>query len=337
MKRKFRRLKQVLGVATLGLIGLGVYVFRELAPMPTNSAKPYVRVTRSIDLREYLQSLERRGIVRNANVSWVCLRILRLGPTVPSGTYRISPGITLEQLRFAFRNPVQQMVRLPETNWARRNANLLEKAGVCTAHEYMEAVRNPKKFQSLVPFLLPEDSLEGYLLPDTYDFPPMLGADAVVSRQLRAFVRKAYEPTIAKSGAKDISKLLTVASLVELEVARDDERPKVAGVIENRLKKKMRLQIDATINYALQKWRPLAVSEYSSVVSPYNTYRIDGLPPGPICSPSLKSIQGALSPAKHDYLYYVAMPEGYHLFAATYPEHLKNVARRRAAMGTARP
>jgi UPF0755 protein len=106
----------------------------------------------------------------------------------------------------------------------------------------------------------------------------------------------------------------------------------VAGVIENRLRRGMPLQIDATVNYGMQEWRPLKVSEYRSVRSPYNTYLIPGLPPGPICSPTAKSIAAALQPARHDFLYYVAMPDGKSVFSRTYPEHLANVARRRAAI-----
>jgi UPF0755 protein len=113
--------------------------------------------------------------------------------------------------------------------------------------------------------------------------------------------------------------------MVELEVAKDEERPIVAGVIENRLKRKMPLQIDATLLYGIGKWRRLTFKDYKEIKSPYNTYTHQGLPPGPICSPTVKSIEAALHPATHNYLYYVAMPEGYHLFAETYKEHLANI------------
>jgi UPF0755 protein len=119
---------------------------------------------------------------------------------------------------------------------------------------------------------------------------------------------------------------------VEMEVARDDERPLVAAVIWNRLAKKMPLQIDAAINYGIQKWRPLTYDDYKNVDSPYNLYRNKGLPPGPICSPTVKSVQAALNPAENGYLYYVAMPSGQHLFATSLDEHNRNVAKRRAAL-----
>jgi UPF0755 protein len=92
------------------------------------------------------------------------------------------------------------------------------------------------------------------------------------------------------------------------------------------------LQIDAAICYALGKWRPLTTKDYKDVDSPYNLYLHDGLPPGPICSPSLKSIEGALKPAEHKYLFYVALPQGNHLFSATYNEHLANIRKRKAAI-----
>jgi UPF0755 protein len=123
-----------------------------------------------------------------------------------------------------------------------------------------------------------------------------------------------------------------VASLVELEAGTDADRPKIAGVIYNRLKKGMPLQIDAGIMYALGKWKRLHFRDYREVKSPYNLYLHKGLPPSPICSPSLKSIQAALHPATHKYLYYVALPSGQSLFAQTPAEHAHNVKVRLAAL-----
>jgi UPF0755 protein len=169
--------------------------------------------------------------------------------------------------------------------------------------------------------------LEGYLYPDTYDLPPLLGAHDTIDRQLKAFESKVY-PLL--KGVKNPGKILTIASMVEMEAAKDKDRPLIAGVIVNRLNKGMRLQIDATVLYGMKQWRRLNYADYK-FPSPYNTYLINGLPPGPICSPTLKSVEAALHPAKNGYLYYVAMPSGYSVFAHTYEEHLANVAKMRAA------
>jgi UPF0755 protein len=134
---------------------------------------------------------------------------------------------------------------------------------------------------------------------------------------------------------QNLDRLLKVASLVQLEVARDEERAVVAGVIENRLSRGMRLQIDASINYGLQVWRPLLRREYQSVDSPYNLYRVDGLPPTPICSPSLASIAAARQPARHSYLYYVAMPDGETKFASNLDDHEANFRERKRRLAEA--
>ena len=123
-----------------------------------------------------------------------------------------------------------------------------------------------------------------------------------------------------------------MASLVQLEAGTDSDRPMIAGVIENRIQKKMPLQIDATILYALQKWQRLTFKDYHSVKSPYNTYLVKGLPPGPICSPDEIDIEAAMHPAKHNFLFYVALPDGSSIYAATYKEHLKNIRIRKAAL-----
>jgi UPF0755 protein len=154
----------------------------------------------------------------------------------------------------------------------------------------------------------------------------------VVVRRLKNFEQKVW----SKIGpVPDLPRVITIASLVQLEAGADEDRPMIAGVIENRLKKGMPLQIDAGIMYALGKWRRLYFKDYKNVKSPYNLYLHKGLPPTPICSPSIKSIEAALHPADHDYLYYVALPNGHSLFAKTPAQHEHNIRLRLAAIKAA--
>ncbi len=135
----------------------------------------------------------------------------------------------------------------------------------------------------------------------------------------------------------DLHTVLTVASIVEREAVVPEERPTIAGVYLNRLVNGMRLEADPTVQYAMgyqpqsgQWWKtPVFLEEYTSVISPYNTYLNEGLPPGPIASPGLSSIQAVLAPEVHDYLYFVALPDGSgaHVFARTFEEHSENVRR----------
>ena len=302
-----------------------------LALRPTDRTEPqYVRWNEPQSLRAALDDLERRGYVRSAVATHIYARLRRYPTRVGRGTYQLRGGLLPDDLLAKLQKPVRQMVRLPETNWASRTARLLESKGVTTAEEYMRYVNDPQHFQPFVNFPLPEEgSLEGYLFPDTYDLPPLLGAEQVILRQLKNFERRVIP--ILPDGV-DLHRVLTIASMVELEAKLDSERSKIAGVIENRLRRGMRLQIDATVLYGLQEWRRLTFRDYYETDSPYNTYRIDGLPPGPINSPSLASIRGALNPDRHEHLFYVALPSGEHLFSRTYEEHRQNIRRRQQAL-----
>ncbi|HLK14697.1 MAG TPA: endolytic transglycosylase MltG [Fimbriimonadaceae bacterium] len=319
----------VLGAAIL-LVGFG-WAWLSRATQPADpGAKPfYVRFDRSRPLAAVLSDLDRQGVIRSYRAARILALLTRARTHVAIGTYRVGAAMSTAQLLRALDSPIHQMVRLSEHLWAARAAGVLEGHEVCKADEYIQAVHSPASFASDLPFKVTGSSLEGFLFPDTYDLPPLLGAAAVVERQLKTFDRKVYEPL---GRPKNIEQILTKASLIELEVDRDEERPLVASVIENRLKKHMMLQIDASLNYGLGVWRRLRLSDYRTVKGPYNLYKHFGLPPGPICSPSLKSIEAAMHPAKTEYLFYVALPDHHSLFAKTVQEHEKNVAKRKAAI-----
>lgn len=309
---------------------IGGYVWMKNGTAPTaKGASFFIRYDHQVGLPLVLRDLKHRGVVRDPMAYRMWAFVTRTPTLIGTGTYQLHPGMTAEEVFKELQKPVRQMVRIPETNWALRTANLLEtKYEVCKADEYMALVNDPKQFEGTVSFPLPEKSLEGYLYPDTYDLPPLIGAKAVVTRQLRAFEEKVWKPL----HPDPLRETLTLASMVELESGHDDDRAMIAGIIENRLAKKMRLQIDAALLYGIQKWRRLTFADYKNLDTPYNTYLYGGLPPGPICSPSVKSIEAALHPAKHPYLYYVALPNGRSIFAKTYEEHKKNIERRKKAL-----
>jgi len=301
-------------------------------PMPSGE-KFYIRYRERTPLEKVLNDLHQRGVVRSVDAFKMYARLKQISPEVGAGTYQLQPGMGAPMIFAQLRKPVRQMVRIPETNWARRTANLLEKKyNVGKAEEYMELVHRPAEFKDDVSFPLPAFSLEGYLFPDTYDLPPLMTSREVIQRQLKAFEKKVWQ---GLNKPKYIERILTLASLVELEAGTDEDRPMIAGVVENRLKRGMRLQIDATILYGMQEWRRLTYADYRNQKHPYNTYLIDGLPPGPICSPSVASIKAVMKPAKHDYLYYVALPDGTSIFGRTYEEHKANIRKRRRALAEA--
>ena len=170
-------------------------------------------------------------------------------------------------------------------------------------------------------------SLVGHFFPATYDLYWTLPPDAIINRIFKEFnkqVAKPYQERLAELD-KSLNEIITLASIIEWEAARDDEMPKISGLYWNRLERGMRLQADPTVNFAVDKRRRLYYKDYE-VDHPYNTYVHKGLPPGPITNPGLNSIKAALYPQDHDYIFMVARPNGYHAFTETYAEHQRKSA-----------
>jgi UPF0755 protein len=184
---------------------------------------------------------------------------------------------------------------------------------------------------------LPGSSLEGFLFPETYAVPLGASGRDVVRAMARNF-KAAWRPEWdARLDTLRLSKLqlVTLASIVEGEARADEERELIAGVYHNRLRIGMALQADPTVQYAIMLTtggrKPRLYTKDYRFPSPYNTYLHPGLPPGPVNSPGRRSIEAALYATKVPFLYFVAMPDGRHRFAATYDEHLRNVAASRRA------
>jgi UPF0755 protein len=200
--------------------------------------------------------------------------------------------------------------------------------------------------QQMVARLLQDDILagdikeiprEGSLLPDTYNFARGISREQMIQRMQQAqqrLLREVWDHRSPDLPVKTPEQLVVLASLVEKETAKPDERSRVAAVFVNRLKQKMRLQSDPTIIYGLvggkgTLGRPIMKSEIEQP-TPYNTYVIDGLPPGPIANPGRASLEAAANPARTRELYFVADGTGGHVFAETYEQHQRNVTRLRS-------
>lgn len=319
----------ILLIAVLGGAWTIQRVRSGIEPTSASDNPKYVRFDGSMPLTKALQDLQRQGIIRDAQaMRWYAV-YKRSGEYVAAGSYAVHPGMSADEILDALKKPVRRMIRIPETNWSNRTARLLEKDDVVKAADYEALVKKPEEFAKDVDFPLPKGTLEGYLWPDTYDLPPLITAREIIVKQLRAFEKKVWVPLGHPDG---LDRVLTIASLIELEVAKDDERPVVSSIIENRLKKGMPLQIDATILFAEDRWHEPNLSDIRKTESPFNTYKHKGLPPTPICSPSFKSILAAMHPERTDYFYYVAMPDGHSLFARDMKGHEANIALRKAAL-----
>lgn len=180
-------------------------------------------------------------------------------------------------------------------------------------------------------------SLEGFLFPATYDVYSTTTVDDLVEQQLAAYADRTAGIDYRPANRRNLTRydVLIIASMVEREVRVPEERRIVAGVMYNRLRNDMRLDIDATVQYALGEWKAELTVDDLAIDSPYNTRRFPGLPPGPICNPGEASLQAAARPANTDFLYYVAKNDGSggHYFARTPEEFDQAVARSRANAG----
>lgn len=215
-------------------------------------------------------------------------------------------------------------------------ARILEERTRLSAEEYLAATAPGPEGRRLAGAARPT-SLEGFLFPATFDIGSRLTVGELVQHQLAAYESWTAGVDYRFARSKNLTKydVLIIASLVEREVKVPSERPIVAGIVYNRLRHRMRLDIDATVQYALGSWKTDLTAEDLAIDSPYNTRRYPGLPPGPICNPGLASIAAAARPKVSDLLYYVARDDGSgrHYFARTAAEFEAAVARARANRG----
>jgi UPF0755 protein len=246
-----------------------------------------------------------------------------------AGEYRFDrPMRPVEVVRKLARGDVfLRPITFPEGLTIREMAEQFEKAGLGTAAEFTRAAGRRDLVAHLDP-LAPD--LEGYLFPDTYTLPRRATADRLIELMVAGFEQAFDETLRADASARGLSmrEAVTLASLVEEETARTEERPLVAAVYANRLKIGMGLQCDPTVIYALQRAGRFTGNlrrEDLQFDSPYNTYRFAGLPPGPIASAGRASLEAAVRPAAVPYIYFVSRNDGSHAFAASLAEHNANV------------
>ncbi len=316
----------------------GVYSYLSLIPnylsTGANEETVTVEVSEGDTLQAVADSLHDEGVVRNRY--WFRREAQKEGVdrSIRPGTYEIPPEQPFNEIFEILQVGEPQesvVVTFPEGITLYQMGQRVEESGLATQEDFIQATEDYYQAQGLSfdaePLFY---SMEGYLYPDTYHFVEDQNAIQIVetmaNRMNQEFTEADYEAM--EERGLTLHQILTKASLIERESAFPEESPQIAGVIENRLNQEMKLQIDASVIYAVGEGTEhlsQVLYEHLEVDSPYNTYRYAGLPPGPIAAPSESSIRAALDPAEHDYLFYVVGEEG-HVFAETYNEHLENVA-----------
>lgn len=276
-------------------------------------------------------ALQQQGLIRS---SWAFRTLAKLTGSesrIKAGLYSLSPAMSpREILRWMVQGKAEQKrLTFPEGYSVKQMAKLLSDEGVGSAERFMELASDASQFAGRFAWLadLPEGaSLEGFLFPDTYEY----GGTQIPEEALIALMLSRFEHVGLKAYSKadtkrlDLFRTVTLASIVELEAQSPPERPLIAGVFYNRLRLRMPLGSDPTVEYALgwkQGSKGLTFKDVK-VNSPYNTYRNAGLPPGPIANPGLASLKATLNPEETEMLYFVARGDGTHQFTRSYAEHL---------------
>jgi|WetSurMetagenome_2_1015567.scaffolds.fasta_scaffold09932_4 UPF0755 protein len=322
---KKKKIVVKLGVAGAVLLACVYYIF--LMPNYYSDQKgKLVTISRGMSFRVAVDSLIEAGVIRNKWSFELAGRILGASKSIKVGKYLFVSGQSnydiLRDINYG-RSRVIIPVTIVE-GWR------LEKIAHRFAHDlgvdekiFLSLCQDEKFIHS---HGINASSLQGYLLPETYSFYWQPEEQEILTRILNGF-KQFYNDSLLKRQellGKTQLEILTLASIIEAESNVDEERPKVAGVYWNRLKKNMRLEADPTVQYALGEGRRLRFLDLE-LESPYNTYRHIGLPPAPINNPGKLSILAALYPEQHEYLFFVATGTGGHRFAKNYSDHQKNI------------
>ncbi len=313
----------LLGAAFVAGIGTGAWYI--LMPVGGNKTV-IVDIPRGETGSAVAAKLEKENLIKDARLFKLVMKVINSAKDIKPGKYELNQNMTMMEIlhRIKTGEGKIRLVTIPEGLTIKEIAKLLEEKKIVSGSDFLSAAANNSYFINGNKV----DRLEGYLLPDTYDFPAAYTAVDMIKRLVKEFDDRAvplYKESKGNLPQKmSMDEIVILASLIEREAQIPSERPVIASVYYNRLKKGMKLQCDATIQYALGKQKAVLKFSDLKIKSPYNTYLHEGLPPGPIANPGIDSIKSALNPEKTDYLFYVrndVKNDGSHIFSRTLSEH----------------
>ncbi len=291
-----------------------------LLPVNPENNSPTIFVIKKGDtVRELTYNLKAKGLIRNPIIFFLLLRKLGLDKKIEAGDFRLSPSMTTEEIAQTLTHGILDIwITIPEGKRAEEIAEILK-----------------EKIPSYQPFWKHQlIQNEGYLFPDTYLIPKDANIALIISLMLDNFDKKYVSITPNEKNQLSKNDSVILASLIEREAKFPEDRPIISSVIRNRLNIGMKLDVDATVQYALGYqedkktwWKKNLTLEDLKINSPYNTYINPALPPKPIANPGLSALQAALDPANTEYLYYISDKTGRNHYAKTLLEHNVNIKR----------
>lgn len=331
-------------LAGVGFCAAGAWLFQWATTTPVD--RPGQGAVKTIEIPEGATFRQVAALLQREHLLWNQWGLLLLGKVTASdrrivaGEYALrsdmSPKDLLAELRSG--HVVLHPVTIPEGYTAAQIAELLDQKGVVDGKEFLRLVHDRAFIQTLG---LERDSLEGYLFPSTYRLARRVKSKDVIATMVGS-LRQVLTPEL-QARAKDVNMsvhdVLTLASVIEKESGVESERELVSAVFHNRLRRHIPLQSDPTVIYGIRNFDGNLTKKDLASVGPYNTYRITGLPPGPIANPGAGAILAALYPVPTTYLYFVSRNDGTHQFSSTLAEHNRAVERyqRRLHRRLARP
>jgi UPF0755 protein len=323
----------VIVLLVVGAAGTAVLLYSRLGQpyRGHEAAEQFVEVPQGAGSRAIGERLVAAGVVRDQATYRLAVWMTGKGRQLKAGEYRFDRAMTpLEVIDKLARGDVFLVtITFPEGLTARDMSNIFEAHGLGPASAFVHAAKDATAIHDLDPAA---GDLEGYLFPETYSVPRHTDAAKLVAAMVARF-RHVFTPDLQQAAAArnlTVRQAVTLASIVEKETAKPEERPLVAAVYSNRLRIGMALQCDPTVIYALLRagtFNGNLRHDDLTFDSPYNTYRYPGLPPGPIASPGRASLEAAVKPADADFIYFVSRNDGSHEFARTLDEHNRNVQR----------
>lgn len=299
-------------------------------PLKSSENKILIEVKQGEGFYDILNKLDNEDKLSNKLLIKVNLAIDKRSIKLREGIYEIDTNSTLDNLISSLQNESgdKGLVKLtiPEGYSIEEIANTIEEKDLGSKEEFLKAAQNYE-----VPNFISDNNekrykLEGFLYPDTYFIEKGLDANYIIKIMLNRFEQILKQ---VKGEAKvdikdeDVEKIITIASLIEKEAKVQKDRPLISSVIYNRLEKNMKLQLDAAVIYALGYHVDVVLNKHLEINSPYNIYKYEGLPVGPIANPGINSIKAALLPEKTDYLYYILQKDSSHYFTNNYDDFLK--------------
>lgn len=285
-------------------------------PVDSQNKTPVIFVIRKGEaVRDIAVRLKKEGLIRSPLAFFVLVRALGISESIQAGDFRLNPSMDAKTLAQVLTHGTLDVWLTTLEGWR------IEEIALKLAQELSIPEQEFLKYAK-----------EGYMFPDTYLIPKEASAAAIAKIMLDNFEKKVGAKL--KNSNIDIAEVVILASLVEREAKFSEDRPKVASVLFNRLKEGMKLDVDATVQYALgyqsdQKswWKKELTKEDLEIDSPYNTYKNKGLPPTPICNPGLVSIKAVIDPQETEYYYYLSDHQGKMHYAVTLEEHNQNIKR----------